>query len=38
MIISYLIPLFFAALDIWLIRRELKKIEKSLVAARGKKT
>lgn len=38
MIISYLIPIFFAAFDIWLIRRELKKIEKSLVAARGKKT
>jgi len=38
MLISYLIPILFAALDIWLIHRELKKIEKSLVASRGKKT
>ena len=38
MVISYLIPILFAALDIWLIRRELKKMEKSLVAFRGKKS
>jgi hypothetical protein len=30
MIISYLVPIFFAALDIWLIHRELKKIKKEL--------
>src|ERR1700748_3093767 len=34
MVISYLIPIGFAAFDIWLIHRELKKIEKSLVVSR----
>lgn len=38
MLISYLVPILFAALDIWQINRELKKIEKSLVSSRGKKS
>jgi|SRR6185503_10240075 len=38
MLISYLVPILFAALDIWQIHRELKKIEKSLVSSRGKKS
>lgn len=38
MVLSYLIPIFFAAFDIWLIHNELKKIRQSLNKANGKKT
>lgn len=34
--ISYLIPIFFAALDIWLIHKELKKIKKTIKSEHGK--
>jgi len=37
MLISYLVPICFAAFDVWQIDRELKKIEKNLIALRGKK-
>lgn len=36
MVLSYVVPLLFAALAIWLISRELKKIEKNLNPARGR--
>jgi len=36
MVISYLIPICFAAFDIWLIHRELKKIQKNLISEHGK--
>ena len=37
MVISYLIPIFFAALDIWKIHQELKKIKKNITFAHGGK-
>lgn len=36
LVISYLIPIFFAAIDIWLIHKELKKIKKTIKFEHGK--
>jgi hypothetical protein len=37
MVLSYLVPIFFAALDIWLIHRELKKMKKTITSTHGGK-